>query len=772
MKKNIKYSFVFLALFLIMFVASVFLPLPQEDFSKQSIQSLRVVDRNGIVLREFFNNQQGRGVWKPLDEISPHVIAATIAAEDKRFLSHFGVDPIAMCRSLVMNIAALKFKSGGSTITQQVIRNVYHHPRTITHKLVEIWYALRLERMMSKNEILEQYLNRVPYGNQLFGIEAAARWYFEKPARDLSPAEAAFLAALPNAPTSLNPHSNPQGAKRRQKVVLQRMLSQQYLSSEEHSRAVLQPLSVIPPESHFKAPHVVQMVVETNPASVNGTVRTTIDYPLQEHVQWLIRGHLKELAKKNVHNAAVIIIDNSTMEIRALIGSADFFDEKNDGQVNGAMALRQPGSSVKAFTYALALEKGMSPAEILPDIPTAIPDHHGDYVPENYDRKYHGPVRARTALACSYNVPAVRVLQTIGKTALLSTLRQVGFTSIDKDPEFYGYGLTLGNAEVSLLQLTTAYTIFPNKGTLRKAILIQNENASHTPPLRMFDETTTYLITDILKDPVARRPAFGGHFRFPFQCAVKTGTTKDYKDNWTVGYTTQYTVGVWVGNFDGEKMHGVSGVSGAGPIFTDVMTFLHSSPYGIPPADFEMPKTLKRFAVCAQSGKLPTPLCAKTIDEWFTKKNIPASTCKVHQLYSIINERGIAEQKVFEVFPEEYAQWMQSERRPAPPTNAILVAKSNTEENAHQKLKILSPNNGDYYKIDPVLRGEYQTITIAGSIPQSLSNVVLKINGEQEIPLSGNSVQWKLQKGRFRMQLVGYDAQTKVVSNAVYINVE
>jgi len=780
-KKYIEHSFIVTALVSIIFTAFLFLPLPKEDFSKQSIQSLRVVDRNGIVLREFLNDQQGRGIWKPLSEISPHVATATIAAEDKRFHSHLGVDPIAVCRSLVQNISAFQFKSGGSTITQQVIRNVYHHPRTLFYKILEMWYALRLERMMSKDEILEQYLNRVPYGNQLFGIEAAARWYFEKPARDLSPAEAAFLAALPNAPTILNPRKNEEAATARQRAVLERMLLRHLISQEIFSRAISQPINILPPESHFKAPHAVQMTAEMNPATINGTVTTTIDYPLQEHVQWLIRGHLKELQKKNVHNAAVVIIENSTMEIRALVGSADFFDEKNDGQVNGVTSLRQPGSSVKAFTYALALERGMSPAEILPDIPTAIPDHHGDYVPENYDRKYHGPVRARTALASSYNVPAVRVLQSVGKTALLSKLQQVGFTSIDKDPEFYGYGLTLGNAEVSLLQLTTAYTIFPNKGLLRRATFIKDESVS-SPPIYVFDEATSFLITDILKDPVARRPAFGGHFRFPFQCAVKTGTTKDYKDNWTVGYTTRYTVGVWVGNFDGKTMHGVSGVSGAGPIFTDVMNFLHSPPYGIPPEDFEIPKTVERRAVCAQSGKLPTALCKKTIDEWFTKENIPRTQCEVHKLYSVVNEHDEIEQRVFEVFPEEYTQWMRSEKRPLPPPDAVVLTNSHSIDKVLRKLRILSPNNGDYYKIDPVLRSEYQTITVSGFIPKTLSHVVLNINGEKEILLKGSDVparqsehvemQWKLQKGIFRLQLIGYEHDKRIVSNAVFINVE
>ncbi|MFA6542377.1 MAG: penicillin-binding protein 1C, partial [Bacteroidota bacterium] len=703
-------------------IASVFLPMPKEDFSPQSVQSLRVADRNGIVLREFFNDQQGRGVWKPLDEISPFVRTATIAVEDKRFYTHFGIDPIAVARSIAENVRSFSFKSGGSTITQQVIRNVYHHPRTLLYKVLEMWYALRLERTLNKEGILEQYLNRAPYGNQLFGIEAASRWYFEKPAKDLSPAEAALLAALPNSPSYLNPNRNLTAALSRQRTVLQRMKDQHYLSADAYRRAEIQPVQVVPPEAHFKAPHAVQMALSLQPNVQSGTIATTIDFPMQEQVQWLVRGHLNKLRSKNVHNAAVVVIDNETMEIRALVGSADFFDEKNDGQVNGATAFRQPGSSIKAFTYACALEHGLTPATILPDIPTAIPDHHGDYVPENYDRHYHGPVRARTALACSYNVPAVRVLQLIGKSALLNTLRNAGCTSLDKDAEFYGYGLTLGNAEVSLLELTTAYTLFPNKGVWHPSLLVQHED-SLAAPHRVFNEETVCLLTDMLKDPIARRPAFGGNFYFPFQCAVKTGTTKDYKDNWTMGFTTRYTVGVWVGNFDGEEMRRVSGVSGAGPIFTDVMTFLHRPPFGVAPDDFEIPNTLVQKTVCARSGKLPAAACAKTIDEWFLFGSEPTEACAVHKEFFVREQDGRRVKKTFEIFPREYSQWMQSAGISVPPPDAVPVAEQ--KKTARYTLEIVSPNSGDYYKIDPVLRSEYQTISIAGFVPDGCRDVKL-----------------------------------------------
>ena len=752
-------------------LASTFIPLPRNDFAKWSVQSLRVLDRHGIVLREFPNDQEGRGEWKELAAIAPALRMATMAVEDRRFALHPGVDPIAVARACWDNLRAMRFRSGGSTLTQQVVRNVYHRPRSVAAKLLEMWDALRLEHTLTKAQILEQYLNRAPYGNQLFGVEAASRWYFGKPASDLSLSEAAFLAALPNAPTVLNPRRGPAGAIMRQRAVLRRLLDQGKVTADEYNRAVIQPVQIVPPESHFLAPHVAGMVEAMEDSVARGTVSTTIDEPLQEAAQWIMRGHLRQLLARNVHNAAAIVLDNRTGEIRALIGSANFFDSTHNGQVNGVLARRQPGSSIKPFMYALAMELGLTPATLLADIPTAIPEHHGDYVPENYDRRFHGPVRLRTALACSYNVPAVRTLQVIGKTVFLQKLRELSFGGLDEDPEFYGYGLTLGNADVSLVELTTAYMALARGGMWRPAALIARSGGP-LPARRVYDERAVYLITDILKDGVARRPAFGANFRFPFQCAVKTGTTKDYRDNWTIGYTTRYTVGVWVGNFDGEQMRGVSGVSGAGPIFTDIMTFLHTPPYGQPPDDFPVPPGLVQQAVCARSGKLPGPSCRKTVTDWFMEGNVPRERCDVHREYLVRDRDGWEHRETFEIFSDEYRFWAASERIPAPPPGARRAPASSGESGKISRLSIVSPSGGEYFKIDPVLRREYQKITIDGFVPGGLSGVVLRINGGEDIPFGPSGVEWCLQKGVFRFQLVARDGDAVVRSAPVVINVE
>jgi penicillin-binding protein 1C len=527
----------------------------------------------------------------------------------------------------------------------------------------------------------------------------------------------------------------------------------------------------VPSGVQFRAPHVCLMAIAADPDPEGGTIRTTIDEPLQEAVQWAIRGRLKNLAAKNVHNAAAVVIDNRSGEIRALVGSADFTDEAHEGQVNGVLAMRQPGSAIKPFMYTLALEHGLTPASILPDVPTALPDHHGDYVPENYDRHFHGPVRLRTALACSYNVPAVRAFQTIGKQAFLEKLRDLGCEGLNRDPEYYGYGLTLGNGEVTLLELATAYRALACGGLYQPAILTPRPGDA-PGPRRVYDERAVYCITDILKDGAARRPAFGGNFNFPFQCAVKTGTTKDYKDNWTVGYTTRYTVGVWVGNFDGKQMVHVSGVSGAGPVFSDIMMFLHSPPYGTPPGDFPVPGHLVSRTICAVSGKLPSPSCPGTIGEWFIEGNVPADHCTIHRRYVVPGGSAGTRKEVYARYPSEYSAWAAEAGIPVPPPGATPeLTPHRPDENSAHRLMIVSPNTGDYFRIDPVLRQEYQSILIKGFVPDSIDEVELHINADT-VPFDGSGFQWKLRKGEYRLQLSGTRRGNDVVSAPVHITVE
>lgn len=774
-KRHLIRLLVWTAICLALALGSLFYPLPREDFTKNSVHSLRVTDCNGILLREFLNDQQGRGQWLPLSALAPSLQQATIAAEDKRFRIHPGVDPLAVGRAVVQNITHGSMHSGGSGITQQVIRNVYHHPRTLIYKALEAWYALRLERMMTKDDILEQYLNRAPYGNQLFGAEAAARYYFQKPAANLSIAESAFLAALPNAPSKLNPYVNFPGVRSRQQLVLRRMLDQQCISRQEYDRAREQPILITPPEVNFRAPHAVEMAIGQFPGYPElPALRTTIDYPLQQKLQLVVRNQLSHLQRKHVTNAAVVVIENSTGAIRVLIGSADYFDDEHDGQVNGALALRQPGSALKPFTYGLAFESGMHASDILPDVPLQIPDVLGDYVPENYDKHYHGPVRARTALACSYNIPAVQVLRNLGVVRLHERLQLAGLTTLTEPPGFYGYGLTLGNADVRLLELTSAYACFARGGiwkpwTVMDSPRFQNEARQR----RVYEEGPAFLVTDILSDPVARRPAFGNAFRFPFQCAVKTGTTKEYRDNWTVGYTSEYTVGVWAGNFDGTPMRGVSGVAGAGGMFFDIMMTIYDQAYKYPPG-FSVPRGFRNERVCSVSGDLPNPSCSKTVTEWYAQDNIPKKHCTIHQRYSVVTEDGTMTHRVFEILPQEYREWAREQRIPTPPAGSVLLSTDSHPKSTRGKksLAIISPADGEVFKIDPVLRREYQAIRIAATIPPASRSLQMQVDNDQVLPFGINGVWWELKKGRHSFRLEAIVEGRRITSEAVSVEVE
>ena len=411
---------------------------------------------------------------------------------------------------------------------------------------------------------------------------------------------------------------------------------------------------------------------------------------------------------------------------------------------------------------------------------TKIPDERGDYIPENYDRHYHGPVRIRTALACSYNVPAVRVLKEIGKDNVLQRMLQAGLKTLDQPASFYGFGLTLGNGEVTLLDMTQAYAAFANEGLWRPARFIDSvqttEGVAAFVPApgaahRIFDARAAYLITSILKDPGARQPAFGHAFRFPFECAVKTGTTKDYRDNWTMGYTTEYTVGVWAGNFDGSPMRGVSGVTGAGQIFTDIMATLHlSHERDLPPA-FGIPKGIVGIPVCALSGKLPTSACSKRILEWFIKGREPAERCTLHQRFAYSGPDGATVTKVFAVLPSEYRQWAIDQHFPAPPPGAVRVSEAPVVAD-HERPALLSPQNGQLYKIDPVLRREFQTLRILAYLPNGTSNAVVHVDGQEVLRYSPDATWWRLQKGVHRFRLEGMLRGKRIQSRPVMITVE
>jgi penicillin-binding protein 1C len=797
-----------LAAAFIALVVSIFIPIPKDKLSPLPVVSLRITDRNGVTLREVLSDQEGRAYWLRWNEIPPNLVKATISVEDSRFYLHPGIDPLAIMRAAYQDIKSLRLVSGGSTITQQVARNIYHVPRSVFGKLLEAWYALRLERTLSKKEILLQYLNRVPYGNGTFGVEAASRLYFDKPAEHLSLAEAALIAGLPNSPSASNPYRSMRRALERKQFILRRMREQKVVSKDDYDEAAAEPINIIEPQRHFRAPHFTEMVLQAIPEAnrrSTSVIRTTLDYNVQNTVEMLLKGHVASLRRQHVTNGAVVVLDNSSGDVIALAGSVDFFDSLHDGQVSGALSPRQPGSTLKPFTYGLALESGLTASDILPDLPYSVSGEDvsgAGFSPENYDKKYHGPVRVRTALACSYNVPAVRVVERVGVDALLNRLHEAGFSSLDEPASYYGFALTLGDGEVTLLELARAYSALARGGVFRdERIILDTRDLSGdttrfvTPDSerQIFSPQVSYILTNILSDQDARVPAFGvdSPIDFPFECAAKTGTSKDYRDNWTVGFTPRWTAAVWVGNFDGEPMRKASGITGAGPLFRDIMLYLEQRGTG---GDFRRPPGLVEFSVCPSSGLLPNKNCPGAMKEIYIDGTEPKDSCAVHRRYrvdgrtgaiaEVHTQRQFVQEKLFEIYPPIFDQWASEQKIPRPRFANEIMAVASADRNGvdlyrhesalnavYSNFAITLPENGAIYKIDPVLRREHQTVKIEIAAGNSYHDVELMMDGKPLSRIESNSYEWKLEEGDHTFQLVGEKNGNTVKSNVVHIKV-
>lgn len=734
---------------LVLLSLSLYLPFPKGRLKPAPVVSLSLVDRNNTLLREVLSEEGGRCRWVELRNVSPDLVRATVVAEDRAFFLHPGVNPFAVARALRQNIQHRQVVSGASTITQQVVRNIFRHRRTISAKMVEIWLALRLENTISKENILIQYLNRIYYGNQAYGIAAASKLYFDKPPSDLSLAEAAFLAGVPRSPTALNPYLHFREAKKRQERILFQMHNKGDIDQDRWERAKEESLRLIPVRKNFRAPHFCDFVLQQVPPSVRQTlsrIETTCDYTLQKKIETLVKDHIGALEEKNISNAAVIVLDNASGEILSMVGSKDFFDERYDGQVNGTLSLRQPGSTLKPFTYSLALERGMTAAELLEDRDFYFPTPEGSYAPRNYDEKLHGAVRLRQALACSYNIPAVSLLERLGTDLLYQKLKQLGFASLDKSPVYYGVGLTLGNGEVTLLELTRAYATLARGGlyigdksirecfdTEGKAIIWKEGERSR----RVFSKQIAFIISDILSDRDARIPAFGylSPLNLPFECAVKTGTSVDFRDNWTIGYTPRYSVGVWVGNFDAAPMFNISGVSGCGPLFKDVMLLLENSN---PEVKFAEARDVIKAKICPLSGKLATEYCPGAMEDVFIKGTEPQEYCRVHTV--VEGER-----------PKE------------------LVALHEDE------FKIAFPQDRDMFKMDPVLRPEFQRIKLKARIPadMDIDSIEWRVDdrkiGDCDYPYA---VYWDLEPGHHTIRAIAVRENKNLKSASIEIRVE
>ncbi len=669
---------------------------PPEELAKRAVafSSTKIYDREGRLLYEVIPPGGGKRTVVPLGSISPYVIMATVATEDARFFQHGGVDPIAILRALWQDIRAKEIVSGASTIPQQLVRNLLLPPeekgqRTLKRKIKEAILAAEITRRYSKETILELYLNEIYYGNMAYGIEAAAQTYFGKSAAELTLAEASFLAGLPQAPARYDPYTNFRAAKARQAEVLRLMVEAGFITSEQAQQAYQEELKLVPVRFDMKAPHFViyvrQLLEQRYGADAlyraGLRVYTTLDLRLQEMAQEIVKKQVEKIKDKNVTNGALVAIRPQTGEILVMVGSADFYDTKISGQVNMALVPRQPGSAIKPVTYLAAFEKGWTPATVIWDVPIEFPD---GYKPTNYDKRFHGPVTVRVALGSSYNVPAVKALQFVGIPSFLEMARRLGITSFTRSD--YGLSITLGGGEVSLLELTAAYAVIANGGKrVPPVAILRVEDAAgrvleeYAPPPgdQVISPQHAYLITHILADNWARTPAFGPNsvLKLPRPAAVKTGTTDDWRDGWTVGYTPDLVVGVWVGNADNSPTKRVAGVRGAGPIWRE---FMEKALAGVPPKDFPRPPGIVEAEICVKSGAKPSEYCPERRIELFVAGTEPDDPSKdFYQKVRIDRLTGklateycpphLVEERVYEVYPPEGEWWAIQNNIPQPP---------------------------------------------------------------------------------------------------------
>ncbi|MDX1520765.1 MAG: PBP1A family penicillin-binding protein, partial [Anaerolineae bacterium] len=569
---------------------------PAEELRARSFRfaTTQILDRDGNLLWEIIDPTGGRRTRVPLDQISPDLINATVATEDRFFYANVGVDPVAVVRAVYYNVSEGEIVSGGSTITQQLARNVLLSPeerteQSLSRKIREAVLAVEINRQYSKEQILDVYLNQIYYGNLAYGIEAASQTYFGKRASDLNLAEASMLAGLPQAPSIHDPYLNPEGAKARQADVLRLMVEAGYITAAKATEAGNTPLDFREVNFALEAPHFVSFVrqeLERNfPADyiyqAGLRVKTTLDPRLQAIAEEEVRLQVDALAGRNVTNGALVSVDVATGQVLAMVGSKDFENEAIDGQVNMATSPRQPGSSIKPLTYLATFETlNWTPSTLIMDTPVEYPDGAGGiYRPLNYDEKFHGPVSLRRALANSYNIPPVKALALLGVDKLQQMAARLGITTLSEGD--FGLSLTLGGGEVPLVEMTGAYQAMANQGVRLgpTAILEITDNFGRvvgpipTNPQQVLREEHAYLISHILADNEARTAAFGPNSVLVLSrpAAAKTGTTTDFRDSWIMGYTPDIVTGVWVGNADNTPMSGIGGSNGAGPIWQRFM---------------------------------------------------------------------------------------------------------------------------------------------------------------------------------------------------------
>ncbi len=733
-----------------------------------ALPSTRIYDRHGQLLYEILPSEGGRNTALPLDAIPLHCQQAVIATEDANFYQHPGVDVVGILRALWINLSGGEILAGGSTITQQVARNLLLDPqqraeRSLRRKLREAILAIRLQNAYSKADVLALYLNQSYFGNLAYGLEGAARAYFGKSARELALNECAVLIGLMQSPARYDPLTNLPAALERRDVVLELMVTQGYLSKAGADLARQDALQWSASPFPIQAPHFVmavwkQLERDYPDALTSGglEVITTVDLNWQQAAERIARHQLAVLnnpvdasrVPANAHNAALVALDPFTGQVLTMLGSPDYFDTTISGAVNAALAQRQPGSALKPFTYAAAMNPLLpdpwTAATMILDVETPfITRKLESYVPGNFGQVEHGPVLAREALASSLNIPAVIALEQVGVPALVELLKEAGVETLAENPHV-DLAITLGGGEVRLLDLTQAYSIFANGGHRVDPVFILKISApdgqvlyewqpSPTHP-QVIDPRVAYIISDILSDNDARIAGFGPHSSLNIgrPAAAKTGTTTDFRDNWVVGYTPNLVVGVWVGNADNTPMVNVTGVSGAAPIWN---RFMREALIGQPELPFIEPPGLVHQTICAASGLLPTPECPRLKDEVFIDGTIPTEPDTLYQAFVVDRRTGFLAddttppdqqvRQVYLVLPQAAREWGLRQGIPPPPVNAPIRLTAEDET-----VRLLEPAPYSIYKISPILPRDTQRLRLVAAVPPETISLSFQLDGQ------------------------------------------
>lgn len=714
------------------------LPLPDSLDLRPRHVSTKIYDRNGQLLYEVLSKGEGRKTYLRLDEMPLLFQKAIIASEDSDFYSHAGVDPGAIARALFYNYLEQKVTSGASTITQQLVRNLLgtNRERNLQEKLLETVYAIRISHAYSKERILEEYLNTVYFGNLSYGVAEAARNYFGKNLSDLDLAEISILAGLPKAPSAYNPLVNPEKAKKRQQYVLGRLVAQGDITAARAEEAAARVLHFKSGKTAIEAPHFVHHVLAQLEEEYGHdfvysgiAVRTTLDLNLQQEAQKIVNRQLDLLKQKNVGNAALLAATVPDGQVLVWLGSRDYFDDSIDGQVDIIGAARQPGSALKPFLYLLALENGDTLASLIEDLPIKVKTEGGVYSPLNYDLDFHGPVRLREALANSFNIPAVKTQEKLGTSRFLNFLRRLGMDTLDQDPEYYGLALTLGGGEIRLADLANAYLTLADYGRKKDfSTILEITDASGgaiykwTAPvssriLGANGEQNSWLIADTLSDPNARLKSFGegNVLELSVPAAAKTGTTRNFRDNWTFGFTPQLLTAVWVGNSDATPMENISGIDGAGPIWHDFMTLAAEKLPDTANNPLPTPSRLIEQQICAVSGLAVSENCQESLQERFIEGTQPLQKDYFWQKYSCGAGNSTATDNIryYISYPFVYQNWAKErgflpppECRPLPPENLPAAAAD------LPPLQIISPLAGDSFQINANLPLDSQKVPL------------------------------------------------------------